>query len=91
MLDLFGNEVNISGKINLKKNKDGSFKENPCIPVYGSGPDGQKCKNCIHFVIKKYSGKYFKCDLRKNNNSPSTDHRANWPSCGKFERRENEN
>ena len=32
------------------------------------------------FVAKTY----FKCELRGITNGPGTDHRANWPACGKF-------
>lgn len=71
-----------------KKNKDGSFKTNPCIPVFGADKDGNRCKNCTHLIVKHYSKKYFKCSLRNNNSSPSTDHRANYEACGKFERKE---
>ena len=86
MIDLFGNEVKLPNVKSSLKNKDGSLKYNPCIDVYGPGPDGEKCKNCKHLYYKKYSGKYFKCDLRKNTNSPASDHRANFPSCSKFEK-----
>ena len=60
-------------------------KSNPCIGLYGPGPTNTKCKNCIHFLVKRMGNKYFKCDLRNITAGPGTDHRANWPTCGKYE------
>jgi len=28
---------------------------------------------------------YWKCDQRKQTNGAGSDHRRNWPACGKFE------
>lgn len=61
-------------------------KTNPCLSAFGHGPDGERCKNCVHFIRKEYSKTYFKCEFRGNTNGPGTDHRANWPACGKFEK-----
>ena len=59
---------------------------NPCVRSHGIGPEGSKCKGCALFIRKGYcSKKYFKCALRGNTNGPGTDHRANWPACGKFQ------
>lgn len=58
---------------------------NPCVDVYGKGPEGKKCKDCIHLYAKQYSKRYYKCELRKNTNGPRTDHRVYWPACGKHE------
>lgn len=88
-MDLFGNKDQIPPGGN--KNKSGSLKVNPCIAVYGKDAAGNKCKNCTHLFHKQYGKKYFKCDLRKNNNSASTDHKANWEACGKFQKREVKN
>lgn len=83
-MDLFGNNDPV--KPGAIKNKDGSLKVNPCIAVFGADTAGNRCKHCRHLIVKHYGKKYFKCDLRKNNNSPSTDHRANFPACSKFEK-----
>lgn len=59
---------------------------NPCVELYGAGPEGERCKHCTHLYVKQYSSNYYKCDLRRNSNGPATDHRANWPACGRFDR-----
>jgi len=59
---------------------------NPVIKIFGPGPSGERCKNCKHLFYKSYSKKYYKCGLRINNNSTKTDHKVNWPACGKFEK-----
>ena len=61
-------------------------KPNPLIKYYGKGPEGTKCKECKHLYRKQYAGTYIKCDLRENTNGHGTDHKANWPTCGKFEK-----
>ena len=61
-----------------------NISPNPCVNVYGRGPEGCICKNCSHLYVKQYSGKYFKCDLRKNTNGPGSDHRVRWPACAKY-------
>lgn len=60
---------------------------NPCIRAFGHGPEGRRCKDCDLFVVLQYSKRYFKCRLRQFTHGPATDHRANWPACGKFEGR----
>lgn len=79
MKDLFGNPVDIGA---TSKNKI-----NPCIAVYGKGPDGTRCKTCIHIYAKRYANTYYKCELRKNTNGPGTDHKVNFPTCGKYQER----
>lgn len=85
MNNLFGEDEVL--KVRNSKNKSGKFTINPCIAVYGSGPDGAKCKTCSHLYCKSYGNRYYKCDLRKTSNGPATDHRVNFPSCGKYELR----
>ena len=62
---------------------------NPCVALYGPGPAGKRCKDCRLLYAKHYSGTYYKCKLRTNTNGPGTDHRVNWPACGKFDERDN--
>lgn len=57
---------------------------NPMVRAQGKGPEDKKCKHCAHFYRKEYSKTYFKCSFRGNTNGPGTDHKANWPTCGKF-------
>ena len=59
-------------------------KLNPMVKIYGPGPSNYRCKDCTHLYAKQFANRYFKCDLRRNTNGPATDHRANWPTCGKF-------
>lgn len=59
-------------------------KSNPMLK-WGKGPEGKRCKECIHFLVKQLSNRYFKCSQRKITNGPGTDHRANWPACAKFQ------
>lgn len=82
MTDLFGNELQ---DVKPLKNKSGSFNFNPCIPAYGRGPENTRCRGCKFLIRKHYSKVYYKCKLRGNTNGPATDHRVNWPACGKFE------
>jgi len=54
---------------------------NPCVKLYGLGPDGARCKTCTLLFRR---GQYFKCRLRNLTSGPGSDHRANWPACGKY-------
>ena len=64
----------------------GMKKPNPCISVYGPGPDGARCKTCAHLDSHPGAGRiYWKCLLRAYSHGPGTDHRVNWPACGKWE------
>lgn len=58
---------------------------NPCLALYGYGPDGKECRECSHMRYVQYSKKYWKCDLRENTHGAATDHRRRWPACGRFE------
>jgi hypothetical protein len=70
------------GRKNPRKNV------NPCLILLGAGPTEFKCKHCVHFYRKRYSKTYYKCELRGDTNGPGTDHRANWPTCMRFEKNE---
>lgn len=63
-------------------------KQNPCLALYGPGPEGTKCATCKHLAGLKYSHTYWKCTLRKLSRSAATDHRKNWPACAKYEQGE---
>jgi len=56
---------------------------NPCVLLYGHGPEGKKCKECAELYAKQYAGKYFKCKVR-GDNGVKTDHRVRWNACAKF-------
>ena len=68
------------------RTKSGTLKENPMPSVYGYGPTDKVCGDCVHFYrVGGVAGRYFKCELRHVSSSAVTDHRVNWPTCGKFE------
>lgn len=59
---------------------------NPCLLMYGAGPDGVICKRCVHLFRQGGNKTFCKCKLRgKATHGPATDHYANWPACGKYE------
>lgn len=60
-------------------------KTNPCLLVYGPGPEGAICWDCEHLFRRGYHTRhYLKCDLRKETRGAGSDHRARWPACGRF-------
>lgn len=87
ILDLFGNPIDPETirKHPRARNRDGSYINNPMVTRCGAGPEGARCKECKHLIRKKYAKVYFKCSFRGDSNGPKTDHRANWPACGKYE------
>lgn len=94
MTDLFGSDtVPETRRQYLKRKKkelfnaNGTPRHNPMLQLYGETP-GQKCKNCAYLCVKEYANRYYKCRLRSCSGSPTTDHRVNFPACGKFELRE---
>ena len=65
--------------------KKTSSKATPAPP--GSGPAGEFCKGCRHFVRNaQWSKTYFKCGLIRATKGPGTDIRANLPSCSQWEK-----
>lgn len=84
--DLFGNDVSDLEKYRVTNGK--TPKANPMIAVYGSKA-GYRCKQCVHLLGREFAKTYWKCELRKITHSPATDHRKNWPACGKFEEDKN--
>lgn len=62
---------------------------NPCVSLYGRGPEGATCKGCLHLVsVNGGSRNFWKCDLRKITHGKATDHRVRWPACGRYEKAE---
>ena len=61
--------------------------ENPCIALYGKGPEDKKCGECALLVGIAHSRTFYKCRLRKNTNGPASDHKRKYPACGRFEQR----
>jgi hypothetical protein len=65
-------------------NKGKKNPENPCLQVFGPGPEGAKCKTCVHLRYHETARRYYKCDQRAITRGAATDHKVNWPACGKF-------
>jgi hypothetical protein len=61
---------------------------NPCVRLWGLGPEGTKCKTCVHLVVRQFANRYFKCRKRKMTSGPGTDHRVGWNACGLYEPKE---
>lgn len=62
---------------------------NPCIRIYGAGPEGQTCKGCVHLFARGGNKVFHKCALRGQPTSgPATDHYVTWPACARFEKAE---
>ena len=81
--DLFGNDVVFPSEIS-KENRSAVVAHAKLIQLHGETPN-KKCKMCKHFITKRYSKTYFKCNMFRNSNGPSTDWRARWQAFGKFE------
>lgn len=67
---------------------------NPCIALYGKGPEGRQCKDCKYLHGFRQSATWYKCEKRewksKGGKYPGTrypggDHRVRWDACAKFE------
>lgn len=85
LTDWFGNPITIAEKPKPDKNT------NPCLALHGPGPDGQKCRGCVHLRFPQHhSARHWKCDLRKLTHGPATDHKVTWPACGRYQKREGE-
>jgi len=81
MQDWFSNQASKAGFVPATPKAD----FNPCLKLYGAGPIGKRCKECSLFIRHQMSRTYFKCKLRGVTHGPGTDHKANWPACGKFQ------
>mgnify|MGYP006361355675 CR=1 FL=1 len=68
-----GRRVSASGKVRYDIPRGYAYQP-------GTGPKGETCATCAHFV-RQY--KFFKCSLCRPNwtNSPRTDIRAKSPAC----------
>ena len=62
--------------------------KNPCVRLYGPGPDGKTCKDCSRLYARRFSKTYYKCELRRCTCGPGTDHRVRWNACAKFQEEE---
>ena len=62
----------------------GQANLNPMVRAFGAIRD-KKCIGCKHLIKHKLSKTYYKCGLRTVTNGPSTDHKAHWIACSKYE------
>ncbi|RYC70694.1 hypothetical protein [Spirosoma sordidisoli] len=86
MIDLFGQEIpDATPKPNRSAWHSGTKHGNPCIKVFGPGPEGAKCKTCALLRYVEYSKRYYKCAKRGVSSSVTTDHLINWPACGQYQ------
>jgi hypothetical protein len=58
---------------------------NPMINVHGAGPEGMRCRKCVHCVAIYSYKRHYKCDLRGVTTSKKTDHSCVNLACGRFE------
>lgn len=58
---------------------------NPCVTVWGPGPEGERCRSCRHLVRPGANRAWPKCSLRAITRGAATDHRVTWPACGRWE------
>jgi hypothetical protein len=57
---------------------------NPCLSLYGRGPEGETCRRCDHLLFQGGARMHSKCDLRRITSGAATDHSQDFPACGKF-------
>jgi hypothetical protein len=57
---------------------------NPCVRLWGPGPEGRQCKTCKRLVSHDFRRRYYKCELRKQTACAATDHRVGWRACAKY-------
>jgi hypothetical protein len=62
---------------------------NPCVALYGKGPEGTTCGQCVQIAGISMAKTFYKCRLRTNTHGAKSDHKLRYPTCGRFEQREN--
>lgn len=87
-INLFGEEVPVV-------EEPVSLKRKPTVPKGyaappGSGPNGETCKSCKHYAIRRWSKDYRKCALMRAHWTcgPGSDIKAGSPACSRWERPE---
>jgi hypothetical protein len=60
-------------------------KINPCLSLYGPGPEGVTCRKCARLTWSGNERRYSKCTMRCISGGAATDHSVNFPACGKYE------
>jgi hypothetical protein len=95
MKDLFGSETipetrdqYLKRRRREERTATGALRKNPMIRLFGE-TQGKKCKECLYLCYREFAKRYYKCQLRGCSGSATTDHRVNWPACGRFILHEN--
>lgn len=72
-------------RITPKPGESGYIDPNPCIAMFGKGPEGATCKKCIHLTRLQYGHTVLKCDQRADlTHGKATDQKAGWKACARF-------
>ena len=84
-IDLFGESPKQFTKVQIKRGRESEPRGYAAMP--GTGPAGETCKSCRHYVIKQMAKAYRKCGLRRAvwTGGAGTDIRASAPACSKWE------
>ncbi len=79
--DLFGAPM-LEGAMPSLRGRTRAKKTGHAAPI-GSGPSGESCKTCRHYVRFSYGGIWRKCDLMRKSwtHGPGSDIRAKDPAC----------
>lgn len=88
MNDLFGEPVLAKSLPPApgEKGKRRPTKPGGYAAIPGTGPAGETCQSCAHYVLRS-GGKYRKCGLERYRwtSGPGTDIKAGSPACAKWE------
>lgn len=61
------------------------ISDNPCVQMWGFGPEGKTCGDCAHLYGMKQARTWYKCQLRADlSHSRKSDQRIRWPACSRF-------
>lgn len=67
----------------------GPLNPNPCVNLYGLGPAGARCGDCLHLKRYHQSARWNKCEFRKGarggEGGPATDHKVKWQACARYQ------
>lgn len=63
------------------------YKGNPCVLLYGAGPEDKQCRDCVAFIGIAQASTVYRCRRRDNTSVAHPDQKKTWPACAKFEQR----
>lgn len=76
--DLFGGPDSLTG----------GKRPNPMRALFGEGPIDTRCGSCRFLVRYRQVARWAKCSLRLNTGGRGTDHLVSWPTCAKYDPKE---